>query len=707
MLANGAAGWQPRVFGDNLEARQAVKHETIVRLIEGASPEQLRVIARLALRLSGYAASRITDGPYDGGTDLVVKDAAGGTLPLAVAISVERDWQKKLRKDVSKARQKLGVQHVLVVSSRRIPEGSFRTVQAELADASGVRVDRLDQQALADLVMDHNALPELLGALDISIAGEHAPTTPAARRRDAAYAYAFFAPEVHSFHQTMRERSLMVALAQAGGGAKISELCMDASRLLGMDAEDSMSLIHDLDRLRQQGRIHGHNGTVGLTEGERETMRALSALRQREEDLLRHELETLVNEVGLSPPDDALNLLLRGLGALVARHIGAPEALEHLRTQVRRLRRELQSLGLPEGERGDQFIERAIERARISEFGQSLAMGSVYQALTSLDRGALLQALDARSITLVLDASVAIPMLCALFHGSVEQRFFIVAEELHRRSRRAGIALALPDVWLEEMASHLLRAREYVAFVDDEDLRQSNNAYVAYFAGSRRFRAVDFDEFLDLFGLTEGLARRAEVDRDGARRELEQFLRQQLAHYDISVVPTRASKHHLDRAKKDWDWACHVLDVGDRPSILANHDRRVLAWLSESVERDPTHALLVVTWDRILRRARPENAPGGALDPLAISELLSFLAGAREPAITTRFVSLQLTEAEAERGSTILDALVGIEHGRLSDAELAQTARAFKQAYVRDHTIQSSRAELERAWLEFKGSSSQ
>jgi hypothetical protein len=283
----------------------------------------------------------------------------------------------------------------------------------------------------------------------------------------------------------------------------------------------------------------------------------------------------------------------------------------------------------------------------------------------------------------------------------VEQRWFVVAGELHRRSQGAGLSLQIPDVWLEEMASHLLRAREYIEFVDDEDLRQSNNAYVAYFVSSSRSRTLDFHDFLDQFGLSQELIRRAVVDHDGARREIEQFLRRQLAHYNISVVPTRPSQHHLDRAAKDWDWARHMLDMADRASILVKHDRRVLAWLLGSDERDPTHALLVVTWDRILRRARPENAPGGALDPLAISELLSFFARDREPAITARFVSLQLTEAEAERGAAILDTLVSIEHDRLSDAERAQKARAFKRLYLKQ-AVQPSRDELERAWRDYQ-----
>lgn len=681
-----------------------VKHETLTRLIEAATPDQLRAIARLALRLFGHAQSRITDGPHDGGADLLVQGASGDALSLAVAVSVERNWHKKLRNDVETVRRKLALPHVLFISSRRIPEGSFRPLQTELRDKLGVHVDRLDQQGIADLVMDHDALPDMLAALDIAADAEHLPTRPADRRRDAAYAYAFFAPEVRSFHKAVRDRSLLLALSHAGGSARIDELCVDASRLLGMDVDEAPSLVHDLDRIRGLGRVLGRNGVVTLAEHERATMDALRALRHREEAQLRDELRACIDESRLQPPDEVLELLMRGLGALLARHIGAPQALEELHAQARRLRRELQALGLPEGERGERFVEQAIEIARASELGRSLAVGSVYQALTRLDRGALLRALDARSIAFVLDASVAIPMLCALFHGDVQQRFFVVAQELHRRALRTGIALQLPEVWLEEMASHLLNARDYGAIVGDEDLRQSSNAYVAYFAAGRRAgRLEGFDEFLAAFGLTEALGRRAAVDRAGARRELEMFLRRQLVHYEIAVVPTPTEQRHLDRAAQDWAWACHQLGVEGREPLLERHDRRVLAWLSAAAEQDPTHAPLIVTWDRVLRRARPESAPGGALDPLAAGELLSFVAGTREPAMTARFASLQLTEVEAERGAAILDALVALERDKLSDAALLRKAQAFKRAYLRDEAIEASTAALERAWRAFGG----
>lgn len=682
-----------------------MNRENLTRLLETASPEQLRQIARLVLRLSGYAASRITDGPHDGGSDLRVLGADGAALPLAIALSVEKNWKKKIGEDAARARRKLSLTRLLFISTRRIPEGSFRPLQVKLQADSGVHVDRIDQQGIVDIVWDGHALAELLTSLDISVAPGLQPSDPSDRRRDAAYAYAFFSPEVRSFRETVREKSLILALAHAGGGAKVGDLCSDAARLLGLPVDDAPRLLPDLERLRKQGRLHGHNGSVALTPEDRSTLDALRALRQREEASLRQQVAVLLRGAGLATIDEALESVLRGLGALMLRHVGTASALEDIRAQARTLRRELEAHGLAADSRGDSVLQQLLEVARSSSLGRSLATGSLYRALANLNRDALLSALDARSLAIVLDASVAIPMLCSLYFGEVRQRFFVVAHELHALASRHGFALQLPAVWLEEMAAHLLKARFYggLAGASASDLRLSENAYVAYFFSNllQERKSGAFKQFLGKLGLSEAIERRAAGDFVGARRQIEQFLRRQLTHYGISIVETPAKGPQIVQADKDWTWARHELRIDYRDEILEGHDKQVLAWMASVAEDDPTHAPLVVTWDRLLRRARPEGVPGGALDPLAACELLSFVGGDQAPAATPQFAGLWLTEVEVEKGAVILDALVRLEREKMSDADLVQKAEEFRAYYLHEREHSADTHDVETAWRRF------
>lgn len=697
---------RPRRSIDLRYTLRAMRPDSLARLIEAAEPDQLLRLARLVLRLSGYADSRITDGPHDGGVDLRVLADGGSELPMGVAVSVEQKWDNKLRSDATRARTQLGLHRLLFITSRRIPEGSFRPLQRELQDKLGIHVDRIDQQAIADIVLDGHALPAMLEIFGIALPRGPQPREPADRRRDAAFAYAFFSPDVRSFRDVVREQSLLTALAHAGGVAKINTLCADAARLLGSSADAAPQFLPVLERLRRQGQLQGINGSVALGSETRSTYDALRALREREEAALRDQLGACLAAHGLEPSPTLLQTVLRSLGALMLRHIGAPGALDDLNAQLRLFRRELEAHGLPRGPRGDGAIQELLALARTSPLGRTLATGTLYRALTHLKRDALLAALDARALTLVLDASVAIPMFCVLFRRPVRQRFFVVARELYQHARRLDLPIELPAVWLEEMASHLLNARHYRALVAAHlgDLRLSQNAYVAYFVNERNERGEgEFEHFLRSFGLTQGVERRAAGDFEGARRTLEVFLRQQLARYDIQVIDTPIHGAALGPVEKEWDWARHELQIERRDPVLERHDKTVLAWLASQATEDPTHARIIVTWDRLLRHVQPEGTPGAALDPLALGELLAFVGGGDTASMTVEFAGLWIGEREAEKGAEILDALVKLEREDLSDAEVVQKVQELRDRWLAEHRDLSDVSALERMWRTIRG----
>ncbi len=677
---------------------RVVRFETMCNLIEAATPLQLRSLAQLVLRLQGYADVWISDGPYDGGADLRLLQVPGTPLPIIVQTSVEKKWQKKLREDAAKAKAKLKLDRMIFISSRRIPEATFLTVQAELIRTTGVSVSRIDNQAIASLVIEKQAMLEALEILDIPAAIGPKAIAPTDRRYDAAFAYAFFAPDAAAFREAIRERCLMLAVFHAGEEPQIDEVCVSAAQLLGMPGENAGHLKSDIDRLRQVGRLLGRNGTVQLSEGELTTLNALRTLREREENELKGQIKTLLDGESLRPLADAVEAAQRGLGALLIRQSKGLDALENVHAQVRRLRVELRAFGLREGHSGEAVLMKLLECARQSPLGRHLATGALYQALTALNRDAFLRALDARSASLVLDASVALPMFCALFQGSVQQRFFLVAEELHRRAQSLGFALQLPSVWLEEMAAHLLLALDYqgLAAEDPDSLRMSKNAYVAYYASRPRgAQSDDFPTFLASFGLTPALGRRSVTDYRGARAQIESSLRHQLAHYNIEIVETPSSPAHFAQVDRDWGWALHDLGWDARPDILVRHDKKVLAWLASV---DPRHAPILVTWDRLLKTVRPPHSPGGVLDPLAVCELLSLIQGGSMPVETLRFSGLMLTEAEAERSAAVFDALVQIEKSGLSDARLVRAAVDFKSGYLQRHHETPDVKELTQEW---------
>lgn len=674
-----------------------MQFEPLCSLIGAATPAQLSALALLVLRELGFTETAITDGPYDGGKDLLLLTLPAAPLPVAVQLSIEVKWRDKLTKEADKVKRKLQLDTMYFISSRRVPQGSFAAVNAELLRA-GIRVTLIDQQAIATMMITHHRLAEALTALGLPELAGAPPVEPSDRRRDAAFAYAFFAPEVRAFRETIREQAVLLALLHAGGEAPVDELCEGAAQLLGARSDEAMRLRADVDRLRQSMRLLGRNGTVRLQADEKTTLTSLRGLRLGQEDALRQQIEALFSKEGMRPLADAVAAAMQRLGALLISQDRKLDSLGPIHAQLRTLRAELRAYGLRDGQRGEATLMALLELARSSPLGRQLSAGTLYQTLTALPRDTFLRALDARSAALILDASVAIPMLCALFQGSVQQRYFLAAEELHRRAKKLGFALHLPQVWLEELASHLLLALDYVALAsaEPEGLRLSKNAYVAHFANTRRDHPDDdLRAYLARFGLTPQVARLASTDPPAARDQLQTFLRRQLAHYEIEVVETPCLANHLKQVERDWGWGLHKLGRDRGNDLLERHDKQVLAWLAGI---DPLHAPLLVTWDRLLKAVRPDDAPGGALDPLALCDLLALINDDALPTETLRFAGLCLAEAEAERSAAVLDALIAIEKSHLSDARLVQEALKFKSRYLRDHHETPIVAELTQAW---------
>ena len=130
-----------------------------------------RDIAVQALLLKGYTDPFLTDGWKDGGTDIRYSQIPPNPARLAIQLSVERDWKSKLKEDSLKAKAKLGLDQMLFVSARRIPETEFDEVKSELFADHGIQVSQIDAQNIASTFVRATRVSQLLDLLGINAQG--------------------------------------------------------------------------------------------------------------------------------------------------------------------------------------------------------------------------------------------------------------------------------------------------------------------------------------------------------------------------------------------------------------------------------------------------------------------------------------------------------------------------------------------------------
>src|SRR5262245_29395313 len=101
--------------------------DSLVRMIEAADVMAFRELALECVALKGYKGVALTDGWNDGGTDVRVFQLPPNPSGIAFQITVERDWKGKLHDDAAKVKEKLDLQQMTLVTSRRIAEAEFFT----------------------------------------------------------------------------------------------------------------------------------------------------------------------------------------------------------------------------------------------------------------------------------------------------------------------------------------------------------------------------------------------------------------------------------------------------------------------------------------------------------------------------------------------------------------------------------------------------
>jgi len=699
-----------------------MKLDSLARAVGAADVGALREIALLCLDRRGFAPS-LTDGPHDGGADFSVHVLPPSTAKFAVQISVEKDWQKKLRADAEKVRRRLGVDNLLFISSRVITAPLFQEIADDLLRTLEVQVQKMDAKDIASLAELRGFTGEILRKLGIDVP----PPAPKPfqrpdLRQDVAYACAFFGTDAQAFRKTVIENAVLAAVFQAGGSAERGTLVDRAALSLGLTSNQRAQVTSAIDRMLQDGRLSGKNGVVALDAATKDSWASVRALQERERAELGAQLDALLTPHVKSKVTrkDAVETVLADLGALcldtaraTTSALGAAESAvlpqDPLRERLRHLDATLDTLGIIDTQRREKLLRDLAALATESEFGRALSAGEVFINLVSLQTPHIFRAFGGgRQLRAVLDTSVAMPLLCSLLYDAAEQDFFVAAKHVYEQLVAHGAAMVLPRDYLEEVASHLLDAHlRYREIIDlDPDLRGSQNAFVAHYVALREAEGDtvgSYTSYLAELGVTESMTR---ADRDVARSTLMNKLQGMFKLYGIHAEPLSASAPSTKSAEKALSFAMHARGDLDRPQILVRHDVSTLGWLIDRAS-DPDVAYVIRSGDKLHPYVRShEEADWDVLDPVALGDVLSLASPGSEDVkiVSPVVVALALSTDAAKRGAAVWDRLVELEEEKLHDAHLLKAAREFKHAWVQATAKDKRSRNLQEAWEKWKAS---
>lgn len=592
----------------------------------------------------------------------------------------------------------------------QVTDATFvETRTQELFDIWGVTVRVFDARAIASLALQNKG--ELWRQLVHRIPGYEETATPSLSARDEALlAFAFFHDKPAKYRKAVAKSAIATVLHRHAGKLTCDVLSAESVTLLQL-APGSRLIDWALRDLKSEHLIELDNGDVTASPELIDSTRACLTLANDDQEKLKAEcvrvLEPLIpkgthhrKEIAVRAVNaifDDLGLLVRSPIAEQVRYTVDPstqprsryerDAFVRWRTAARRLEQELGA-----DAQGHRAIEAVVEAIAQSAFAKNLAAAELFLQLTRLDASELTQALTATAQHVLLDASVALPMICALYDEPIRAwNTSHAAWELHRMLKTRGMRCVVPSVYLEEMAAHLLNAREFADVVESEsDLERSHNFFVAHFcslrSGERSSERTtsNFLEFLADFGAAPSTSGGTWQDE---RRRGEHALREILQRYEIDIE--RIEETPTDSPLPE--------EPTKRDPRLRRHDRAVVRELMRWAKAGPRW--LVCTADGWLRTVLNDRDIV-AVDDVGLADLLELVRprDVAQPLLSPIELATSVGEQERESAALVWDEIVAIEGAALRDRELIRRAREFRKAWI----ARPSAQDLREAWRQYR-----
>lgn len=357
-----------------------------------------------------------------------------------------------------------------------------------------------------------------------------------------------------------------------------------------------------ISRLRGSARLVGSSSSLTLSETERATMEAA------EDEFLsvvNADID-IISEVTELPREEASQLLNLALELLVRN-------------------RDLNGIGPSEEALRSFMANRNLNRKRIKIFealskcksAQFKQHGTTIDQIFSANSFDIYRALGRRTdVAMVLDSSVAMPVIFGLEFGAAKSRYGIAALALRDACKAHNIKMVVPRCYLNEMAGHGRKALEkleiYRSLPEEArtSLRASGNAYLSHYTHisetmSASGENLKLEEFLNHFGVIEGRS----LDR------IENRISSLLESHGITCIGNGRYDHDVFETiskKKPFEIR-----------LLIEHDATVCSMLKNEDQR----GFIFATWDKIVIDIVEDIARVLADTPVRVIDFLSMAAG--------------------------------------------------------------------------------
>jgi len=666
--------------------------ETIKNSIVNLGRIDFRAVISLLLREVFHLNAISVDGTNDGGFDWQVYKDGGGSTSVAYQDTVQiQKWEEKALSDARKAVEKSGATRFYFFTPKSQSGLKLRQLENKITSELQIPATCLAAAQMSEFICESGLIHEFLDAIDAPLAAGIGGRPD--QKEILLHAYSNLSSDRHNHQAEVYEESILLA-SYLKGPLDRDQLIKEAAHLLSCPDTRGPAFSKQIDRLMSRRQLK--------SVGDKKLM-ADEAIVSEIEDTERLYLKELAHLQGAQTaltekfgvqwtPEDAQrasvylsryfvksqvdNVALSGVT------LSAPGFIKHLGDPLQDLRDQLKKAGIPPRKIAAALSE-LVDQAKGLPLIKKLTRAAVFVSLEGVDPVSSAKAIGAprwTDVKTMLDASVAIPFLCARLYKPNSGSFFNASFQAVTQLMELGSKPFISWNYINECASHLLRALDYQAITEfSSELEHSQNAYVANYFRLRNQGTKVPDSISEYLSTFSRAVTSRDADKDRWVRSVMPDIQRLLGDYGVEFETIAAIP---DGVKKEFqvEYAYQLNSTNrDKSPVLIDHDVVTMGHLKRQIS-EKRECWILLTWDRAMIAVGAKTGTcGWVVSPevaLDFTQPYKPLSEMNLCAVAHRIARLR--ERPESLSAAILDRIVEFAGEQLQDWEFRQKVAAFK-----------------------------
>lgn len=604
-----------------------------------------------------------------------------------------KDWEAKAIDDARKAFDKFKIDRYMFITSRSHSNTTMRMLENKISTEVGIIVTCLSAKELSEFLHEKELINEFLDAIGSPLATGIASRPD--RQEILLHSFCIMGSESQTLRNSVYDDSIIVTSRNYPNLGR-NELIDKVIELLTFEKTKEPILNKRIDALLtreiliqdEQKRLHlSIQKQNELEQAERIYLTEFVNLTSAQSSFMEKEFGLNWSQENAEMVSVLISrLFIKTQLESVSRagvHFSSVGLIKHIGDPEQKLKEYLSQQGIPQGKLEKTVVE-LIEQSQDLPIVKKLSRTAIFVALEGADLLSSAKALGAprwSDVTVMLDASAAIPFICASLYTPISDRYYGGTFETVKRLLKLQSKITISHYYLEECAFHLLQALKYTNLDDyEESLCLSENGFISNYYGLKRLGVAVPKSIGDYIASFANSSKQNDSDNQRWVRRVMTDLQARFREYDVEYeyINNLIDVYRVD-FEREYTFLLNERSI-DKKKVLLDHDVFALGHAKRQITEKGEYRI-ILTWDRLMIEVGQKFSDcGWIVSPDIAGNFLQPYISLNEK----HFCALAHTIARAQPGplavtARIIDMVIAYASEKLQDWEFRKQLEEFKR----------------------------